>query len=73
MSALTKVLSLGGLLIAIGTAGFYEIHGMIDADAPGTKLVNAFYCSVSTLTTIGFGDICPGHSKISSVTLQQER
>ena len=40
--------------------GFYTIPGLISSDAGGTPLVNAFYCSVMTLTTVGFGEICPG-------------
>ena len=40
--------------------GFYTIPGLISPDAGGNPLVNAFYCSVMTLTTVGFGEICPG-------------
>jgi hypothetical protein len=50
---------LGALLIGIGTLGFHELPGMIEEDATGDFWVNSFYCSVMTLTTIGFGDICP--------------
>eukprot|EP00536_Pseudo-nitzschia_multiseries_P003632 jgi/Psemu1/186270/e_gw1.57.106.1 len=46
--------------VALGMVGFYNIPGLIATDAGGNALVNAFYCSVMTLTTIGFGDICPG-------------
>jgi len=52
----TRVILVGTILIALGMIGFYEIA----ADAGGNPFVNAFYCSVMTLTTIGFGDICPG-------------
>ena len=38
-------------LVAVGTAGFIFIDGMIVEDAGGSRLVNAFYCSVITLTT----------------------
>jgi len=41
--------------------GFYSIPGLIASDAGGNILVNSFYCSVMTLTTVGFGDICPGN------------
>ena len=54
-----RVLGLGAVILAAGAAGFHEIPGMIASDAPGSKLVNAFYCSAITLTTVGYGDICP--------------
>ena len=55
-----RVIGLGSLLVALGTAGFLMIPGLIAVDAKGDKLVNAFYCSCITLTTVGYGDICPG-------------
>lgn len=54
-----RLVILGGLLIAIGAIGFHELPGMISPDAEGNHLVNAVYCSVMTLTTVGYGDICP--------------
>lgn len=54
-----RLVLLGGLLIAIGAIGFHEVPGMISPEAEGNHLVNAFYCSVVTLTTVGYGDICP--------------
>lgn len=47
----SRVLLLGGTLMSIGTAAFYFMPGMIDEDATGHPLVNAFYCSTMTLTT----------------------
>jgi hypothetical protein len=46
-----RVALLGVALIMFGMAGFYSIPGMIIDDAGGSKLNNAFYCSVITLTT----------------------
>jgi len=46
-----RVSMLGGFLLLLGTLGFYVLPGMIQKDAPGSKLVNAFYCSAITLTT----------------------
>lgn len=56
-----RVAVMGAILIVIGMIGFCTIPGLIASDAEGNKFVNAFYCSVMTLTTIGFGDICPGN------------
>lgn len=56
-----RVLSVGTTLIVLGMVGFYTISGLIAPDAGGNPFVNAFYCSVMTLTTVGFGDICPGN------------
>lgn len=47
----TRVVLLGCLLVAVGAVGFHQIPGMIAEGAEGSKLVNAFYCSVMTLTT----------------------
>jgi len=57
-----RVMMLGCGLVMMGMIGFYTLPGMIVEDAGGSKSVNAFYCSVMTLTTIGFGDICPGQT-----------
>ena len=46
-----RVFLLGAALIACGMIGFYFIPGLIVEDAGGSKLNNAFYCSVMTLTT----------------------
>lgn len=54
-----RVFLLGFTLLGIATTGFYTIDHMIDSNASGSKLVNAFYCAVATLTTVGYGDICP--------------
>mmetsp|Transcript_21140 Transcript_21140/g.46104 ORF Transcript_21140/g.46104 Transcript_21140/m.46104 type:complete len:172 (+) Transcript_21140:1313-1828(+) len=32
---------------------------MISADAEGSLLINSIYCATMTLTTVGYGDICP--------------
>eukprot|EP00531_Pseudo-nitzschia_arenysensis_P013252 CAMPEP_0116156346 /NCGR_PEP_ID=MMETSP0329-20121206/22784_1 /TAXON_ID=697910 /ORGANISM="Pseudo-nitzschia arenysensis, Strain B593" /LENGTH=195 /DNA_ID=CAMNT_0003653425 /DNA_START=16 /DNA_END=600 /DNA_ORIENTATION=+ len=55
-----RVAVVGTSLIVLGMIGFYTIPGLIAPDAGGSPLVNAFYCAVMTLTTVGFGDICPG-------------
>ncbi|CAB9510961.1 Ion channel [Seminavis robusta] len=55
-----RVVALGVTLVCVGALGFHHIPGMIAEDAGGTKWVNAVYCSIMTLTTVGFGDICPG-------------
>ena len=49
-----RVVLLGILLLFIGTMGFYYLPGMIATNAKGSKLVNAIYCSVITLTTYVF-------------------
>eukprot|EP00529_Nitzschia_sp_RCC80_P028549 CAMPEP_0113471646 /NCGR_PEP_ID=MMETSP0014_2-20120614/17089_1 /TAXON_ID=2857 /ORGANISM="Nitzschia sp." /LENGTH=263 /DNA_ID=CAMNT_0000364295 /DNA_START=10 /DNA_END=801 /DNA_ORIENTATION=+ /assembly_acc=CAM_ASM_000159 len=62
-SELSKTLTLVVGLTLLGTTSavyYADGHGLIDDDAKGSKLINAFYCAVMTLTTIGFGDICPG-------------
>uniref|UniRef100_A0A7S2IBQ3 Potassium channel domain-containing protein n=1 Tax=Helicotheca tamesis TaxID=374047 RepID=A0A7S2IBQ3_9STRA len=57
-----RLLLMGISLIAAGTIGFHQIPGMIDEDAGGNHLINSIYCSVMTLTTVGFGDICPSEN-----------
>ncbi|CAJ1966456.1 unnamed protein product [Cylindrotheca closterium] len=59
-----RVISSGAGLILFGMTGFYTIPGMIADGAEGSKLVNSFYCSVMSLTTVGFGDICPGETDV---------
>jgi hypothetical protein len=46
-----RVFLLGAGLIGFGMLGFYSLPGMIVDDAGGSKLINAFYCSVISLTT----------------------
>ena len=46
-----RVTLLGAALILFVMAGFYTIPGLIAEDAEGDKFVNAFYCSVISLTT----------------------
>ena len=53
-SELSKTLTLivGLTLLGTTTAVYYvDGHGLIDEDAKGSKLINAFYCTVMTLTT----------------------
>jgi len=38
-----RLFLLGSALLAIGTAGFYNIPGMISADAEGSLLINSIY------------------------------
>mmetsp|Transcript_19800 Transcript_19800/g.45165 ORF Transcript_19800/g.45165 Transcript_19800/m.45165 type:complete len:232 (+) Transcript_19800:169-864(+) len=57
----TRVLFVGTALIVLGMIGFHTIPDLIAPDAGGNPIINAFYCSVMTLTTVGFGDICPGN------------
>lgn len=47
----SRVALLGLILILVGMVGFYSIPGLINQDASGSKVINAFYCSVITLTT----------------------
>mmetsp|Transcript_20488 Transcript_20488/g.48133 ORF Transcript_20488/g.48133 Transcript_20488/m.48133 type:complete len:160 (-) Transcript_20488:342-821(-) len=58
--SLTRLWAVGSVLVAFGTFGYYAIDGLIDDSQGGSHLVNSFYCSVITLTTVGYGDICPG-------------
>jgi hypothetical protein len=46
-----RVMSLGAGIIGFGMLGFYSIPGLIKDDATGSRLVNSFYCAVTTLTT----------------------
>jgi hypothetical protein len=46
-----RVFALGAALVFAASLGFYFIDDMIDRNASGSKLVNAFYCAVITLTT----------------------
>jgi len=59
-----RVVMLGTFLLLIAMIGFYFIPGMIVEEAGGSRLVNSFYCAVMTLTTVGFGDICPGNISV---------
>lgn len=63
-NTVAKTIALGLALVAIGAYGFHELDGMIAPDAPGDKKVNAVYCAVITLTTVGYGDICPSEPGI---------
>ena len=46
-----RVGGVGLTLVCGGAIGFHEIPGMISEDAEGSKIVNAVYCAVMTLTT----------------------
>ena len=54
-----RTLALGLVLVMGGAYGFHELDGMLATEIPGDSWVNAIYCSVITLTTVGYGDICP--------------
>lgn len=48
------------LLCVIVGALFMFLHpGELPDDEGGVKMIKAFYFSIITLTTVGFGDICP--------------
>ncbi len=47
----TRLMTMASAISTIGTLGFYVINGMIVDDAGGNPWINAFYCSVITLTT----------------------
>jgi hypothetical protein len=46
-----RLFAMGGLLLAVGTTGFFYLPGMMKEDAKGSRVVNAFYCTVMSLTT----------------------
>lgn len=54
-----RLLLLASAVVTVGMLGFHFIEGLISDDAGGLPWVNAFYCAVITLTTVGYGDICP--------------
>lgn len=58
----SRVIMLGAAIVAVAAVGFYYIPGMIDSKATGSHIVNSVYCAVMTLTTVGFGDICPSNT-----------
>jgi hypothetical protein len=50
----SRVLLVGGVLLAFGTLGFYWIEGLVEKDdggVPRSHLVDSFYCAAITLTT----------------------
>ena len=53
----SRLLAAVTTVIAIGTVGFNFIDGMIVEDAGGNHLIDAFYCSVITLTTWVIADL----------------
>ncbi|KAG7353803.1 ion channel [Nitzschia inconspicua] len=68
----TRIILTGLSLVGIGMLGFYYIPGLMVADVDvaadddepsknGDRWINAFYCSAISLTTVGFGDICPAN------------
>jgi hypothetical protein len=46
-----RLVALAVLLLTVGMAGFYFLPGMLQEDVEGSRVVNAFYCTVMTLTT----------------------
>ena len=61
MTSTSKTLALGAALVFAGAVGFHELPGMIsnEGDISTNKWIDSFYCSTITLTTVGYGDICP--------------
>lgn len=68
----SRILLMGMSLVGIGMVGFYYLPGLMKEQDPTTitkegggevesRWIDAFYCSVVTLTTVGFGDICPAN------------
>jgi hypothetical protein len=49
--SVVRVVLLGLWLLGIGALGFYHLPGMIKDGAPGSRTVNAIYCSAITLAT----------------------
>ena len=49
----SKFLSYFAILITVGTLGFYVIGG------DGWSLIDSFYMTIITLTTVGFGEVHP--------------
>lgn len=66
----TRVILLGIGLVTAGAIGFHEIPGMIAENAEGSKLVNAFYCSVMTLTTYVYACITLADHPIQEEPMQ---
>ena len=54
-----KTMAMGAALVWLGSTIFLYTPGMIADDAPGSPAINAVYCATITLTTVGYGDICP--------------
>jgi hypothetical protein len=46
-----RLVALSLSLIAVGTAAFYYLPGLMKDDAAGSRAVNAFYCTVISLAT----------------------
>jgi hypothetical protein len=46
-----RLVALAVMLLTIGMAGFYFLPGMLQEGVEGSRVVNAFYCTVMTLTT----------------------
>mmetsp|Transcript_2720 Transcript_2720/g.3854 ORF Transcript_2720/g.3854 Transcript_2720/m.3854 type:complete len:260 (+) Transcript_2720:355-1134(+) len=65
-----RVMLCGLGLILWGALGFHAIDNMMDESLLDPEItsrwINCVYCSIMTLTTVGFGDICPS-TKINHV------